>query len=261
MTIAFINSLESEWIKKRRSLASWLVIIGAFFTPAIIVVARFAYPERLQKIYSAHDFWMTHWRNCWESIAIFLLPVGIILAASLITQLEYRNNTWKQLHTTPLSYATIYFSKILVIVAMMVQFFFLFNVGIFLSGFIPPLFFASAPFPSHLPDWKFFWQENLFYFIDCLPMIGLQYLLALQYRNFLVPIGAGFLLWVASIATLKWKYGFAIPYTYTMFNFLKVTAADKIALPSFNFHLLAAGYFVFFVALGYLLYVSKRMKG
>ena len=29
----FIHCFQAEWLKKKRSLASWLVVIGAFFTP------------------------------------------------------------------------------------------------------------------------------------------------------------------------------------------------------------------------------------
>ena len=38
--MAFTDSLGSEWLKTRRSLASQLVIVGAFFTPVIVIGAR-----------------------------------------------------------------------------------------------------------------------------------------------------------------------------------------------------------------------------
>jgi hypothetical protein len=261
MTSAFINSFESEWIKKRRSLASWLVFIGAFFTPTFIVAARVFYPERLARIYSSQTFWIDHWRSCWESIAIFLLPMGIVLATSLITQLEYKNNTWKQVHTLPLRHTTIYFSKLAVIVVMMLQFFLLFNIGIVMSAMIPPLLFGETILPLSYLDVQYFLLENVYYFIDCLPIIALQYLVAINFKNFLVPIGGGFLLWVASIATLSWRYGYALPYSYTMINFLKMAPGKKVVIPDFNFHLMAAGYFGAFVVVGYFLYINKKEKG
>src|SRR6478736_6495527 len=128
MTLSFIHSFQSEWLKKKRSLASWMVIIGGFFTPTIVIIARLVHYDSLSAIYSAPDFWQKHWRTSWESVAIFLLPIGVIMATSLITQLEYKNNTWKQLHTAPLSLTTIFFSKLSVIMVMMLQFFVLFNI-------------------------------------------------------------------------------------------------------------------------------------
>src|SRR5215210_9396961 len=126
----FIGSFQSEWLKKRRSLASWLVIVGAFFTPSIILMSRIKNADKLSALYVSDDFWQKLWHQTWESMAVFLLPIGIILAAGLITQIEYKNNTWKQLHTTPQGFTTIFFAKFLVIFVMLVEVFVLFNIGI-----------------------------------------------------------------------------------------------------------------------------------
>ena len=261
MNYAFINSIESEWIKKRRSLASWLVIIGAAFTPLIVVIARIVYSDGLVKLYSSQSFWFDHWKTCWESVAIFLLPMGIILAASLITQLEYRNNTWKQLHTTPLRYTTIYFSKLTVILVMIIQFLVLFNICILSSALLLPLIFSHVPFPPVQPDFSFFLRETLLFFVDCLPVIALQYVVALHFKNFLIPIGAGILIWITSLGALSWKYSYFIPYTYTIINFMKVADNKRVSLPGFDFHWMASGYFVLIIVVGYLVYVSKGEKG
>ena len=95
MTIPFVLSFQSEWLKTKRSLALWIVIIGGFFTPAIVTVARIIQYKTLPSVYSSDDFWKLLWQNSWESMAIFLLPLGVILTTSLITQIEYKNNTWK----------------------------------------------------------------------------------------------------------------------------------------------------------------------
>jgi hypothetical protein len=115
----FINTFQSEWLKKKRSLASWLVIVGAFFTPSIILMSRIKNADQLSALYVSDDFWQKLWNQTWESMAVFLLPIGIILAAGLITQIEYKNNTWKQLHTTPQRFTTIFFAKFLVILIML----------------------------------------------------------------------------------------------------------------------------------------------
>jgi lantibiotic transport system permease protein len=261
MTAAFINSFQSEWIKKRRSLATWLVVLGSFFTPAIIIVARIIRHKGLPLVYAAPDFWEKHWRNTWESMALFLLPVGVIMATSLVTQLEYKNNTWKQLHTTPLSLTTIYFSKLTVIVAMMLQFFLLFNVGIYVSAILPSLLFSEVPFPAEQINVLFFLKENALYFIDCMPIIALQYLISLRYKNFLVPVGMGFLLWVGSLGSLVWKYGYVIPYTYCMYNYLKTEPVSKAVMPTVNFHLVAIGYTAVILLVGYGLYITNKEKG
>ncbi len=261
MTISFINSLQSEWIKKKRSLASWLVIIGSLFVPLIIIIIRLAYPDKLHAIYGAPDFWERHWRSCWESMALFLLPVGLMLATSLTAQIEYRNNTWKQLHTTPLSLTTIYFSKLSVILLMMLQFFILFNICIYASAIIPWLFISNVPFPTEDIHYMHFLKENARYFIDCLPIVGLQFVISLQYKNFMISIGTGFLLWVGSLGSLVWKYAYIIPYTYCMYNYLKDEHGGKAAIPAINIHILAMAYFGLITLVGFVLYCTKNEKG
>ena len=261
MTFSFVHSFQSEWMKKKRSLASWLVIAGGFFTPGIIIVARLVHYNKLSVIYSDPEFWLKLWRNSWESMAIFLLPVGVIMATSLITQLEYKNNAWKQLHTLPLSLTTIFFSKLLVIVVMMIQFFILFNIGIYLSAIVPYLLVPGVSFPAASIPFAFFAKENALFFIDCLPIIALQYLMSLKFKNFLVPMGAGFLLWIMALGSLVWRYGYTIPYTYVMFNYLKGESVSKTAKPAMDIHLLAIGYFVVITIVSYVLYISKKEKG
>ncbi len=84
----YVHSFQSEWLKRRRSLASWLVVCGAFFTPLVITTAKIVRHSALAAASSSPVYWETLWKSSWESMAIFLLPLGAILASSLITQLE-----------------------------------------------------------------------------------------------------------------------------------------------------------------------------
>lgn len=261
MIIPFIHSFQSELLKTKRSLALWIVIIGGFFTPTIVMVARIIQYKTLPSVYSSNDFWKLLWQSSWESMAIFLLPLGVILTTSLITQLEFKNNTWKQLHTLPLSLTTIFFSKLAVVIVIMLTFFVLFNIGIYLSALVPYLIIVGVPYPKAPIPYESFLVQNLYYFLDCLPIIALQYLISLKYKNFLVPIGTGFIFWVGALASLSWKYGFIIPYTYCMFTYLKGGVVNKAVIPTMNIHLLACAYFVGFTIVSYLLYVSKKEKG
>jgi hypothetical protein len=191
MTADFLHAFQSEWLKTKRSLASWLVIVGAFFTPAIVIVARLLNPARLPRLYAADDFWMLLWKNSWESMAIFFLPMAAILATSVVTQIEYKNNTWKQVLTLPLSPAVVFFSKLAIVLLILVQFFVLFNLGMYLSALAPYLIARNAPYPRAPLPWRYFVTQNLWYFVDCLPIVAAQYLLSLRFKNFLVPVGCG----------------------------------------------------------------------
>jgi len=256
----YLYSLESEWIKTRRSTASWLVIAGGFFIPLIVISMRLLKPASLASVYKAADFWERTFVQNWQVMAFFLLPMGIILAASLITQLEYRNNTWKQLHTTPQKFSTVFFAKLSVIILMMLQFFVFFNIGIYLSAAVPAWIYRDISLPANSFPYLFFLQKNAIFFVDCLPIIAIQYLVGLQFKNFLVPLGVGIGLLVAASFAVSWEYGYMVPYTYSLFNFFEMSSGKQGIYPAVNFHLVAAGYFVTCTIASYILYINKKDK-
>lgn len=258
----FINSFQSEWLKKKRSLASWLVIVGAFFTPSIVLLARIKNADKLSALYVADDFWLKLWTQAWESMAAFLLPIGIILAVSLITQIEYKNNTWKQLHATPQWFLTIFAAKFLVIVIMLAEVFVLFNIGIYLSAVIPSILFRNLPYPAAPIPYLVFLKANLNFFLDCLPILALQYLISLQFKNFLVPVGAGFVIWFLGVGLLAWEYSYLFPYVHSTLDFLiSSNQFGNRKIPPLNIQFLALTYFALFSIMSYVLYVKKKEKG
>lgn len=261
MTISFINSFQSEWLKKKRSLTSWLVLVGAFFTPSIIFLARIKNANKLSALYASNDFWIKSWHQAWESMSILVLPVGIILAVGLITQLEYKNNAWKQLHTTPQCFLTIFFAKFLVMLFMLVEVFLLFNIGLYLSAVVPAWLFSSLSYPTAAIPYSFFFYENIKFFVDCLPVLAFQYLISLQFKNFLVPLGTGFVIWFLSIGITSWSYSFIFPYSHAPLHFLISSGHRTNQDIPVNIHLAAIIYFAAFMTAGYFLYAMKKEKG
>ncbi len=260
MSTSFFHSFQSEWLKTRHSLASWLVILGSFFIPVIMISVRIIYANRLPKDSISPDFWEKLFSNCWQTMALLLLPMGIILAASLIAQLEFRNNTWKQLHTTPQYLTTIFAAKFVVILMMLVQLFLLFNIGIYLSGILPHLLLGVA-LPQEAFPFQLFLKKNAYFFVDCLPIVALQYLISLQFKNFLVPLSIGIAMMLASLIAVEWQYGYFLPYTYCPLNFFTLRSTETTINKNIDIHGWALGYFVLFTVASYILYVTQKEKG
>jgi len=251
--MSFIYSFQSEWLKKKHSAAAALVWLGAFLIPVILVLIRLKNFKTLAAVNASTGVWDWLYKLGWQFMATFLLPLGVMLATSLITQIEYRNNTWKQALAAPQNISTLFFSKLSIILVMLLQFFILYNIGIYLAGVLPALF-KGVPYPhAAFPYYKYL-TGSAWFFIDCLPIVGLQYLISLQFRNFLVPLGVGIGLYVASMVAVQWEYGYTIPYSYSTLEFFK----DKSPNP--HIHLWAIMYFILFIGTSYILFSLKKDK-
>lgn len=258
----FIRSFQSEWLKKKRSLATWLIVAGAFFTPSIILMSRIKSGNKLSELYASEDFWQRLWNQTWESMAVFLLPFGIILATALIVQIEYKNNAWKQLHTTPQRFATIFSAKFLVLLIMLVEVFVLFNAAMYLSAVLPAMLFDNLPYPTAPIPYSYFLNANFNFFLDCLPILALQFLISLQFKNFLVPVGAGFIIWFLGVGMLAWDFSYVLPYNHGTIDYLISSHQFKNrSVPPINIQFLAIIYFVVITVASYILYAAKNEKG
>jgi hypothetical protein len=255
------SSVRSEWLKQRRSAGLWLVVGAGFFIPALIIAVRLLRPAGLPAVYASADFWERLWTQSWESMSIFILPLVAMLCASLVTQLEYRNNTWKQVHASPQPFAAIYLSKLLMILVLVGGLLMCFNAGMFLAAIIPALVIPNVDWPAAPIPVAAFLKRNANYFVDALPIVALQYLLALRIRNFMVPLGIGMAIWILALGALVWDYNYLVPYSYAAIDYtwtVKSKVRHALPAPAFVF---ALGYFVVFTVAGYWIYATRSDKG
>ena len=248
----FIYSLQSELLKTKRSAASWLCIIGGFFVPTIHLIYFLVKKLTINNKESIGHNWEKYFGDLMHNMEGFLLPMGVILASSLITQMEFKNNTWKQLHTTPQSYTTIFLAKFSVILIMLFKYFLYFNIGILLSGAIPCLIFESLP-NEDFPFWILL-NANSKIFILCLPIVAIQYLISLHFKNFLVPVGIGLVGLIGTMIGGSWEYIFISPYSYTAMDFMHATTP-------FDLKIRAIICFCIIMMISYILYIRKKEKG
>lgn len=257
MSTLLLPAISAEWIKRRRTFSHWMVIAGGFFIPSIICIVLLCYPDKYQSLQQSGHFWEHFIRKAWNMFSFFFLPMGVVLAVSLITQLEFRSNTWKQLQATPASYPTIFFSKLIVLLLMLLQLFLLFNAGLLIAAFLPPLFYTDLSFPWYPLPVQYLVATNLHYYLFCIPLLLLQYLISLQSRNFLIPIGTGLALVVFGMFVLSWRYAYLIPPAYTALYYIR-SGQEPILLK--NLYLYSFIYSILFLSSGYLLFIWKKDK-
>jgi lantibiotic transport system permease protein len=104
-------------------------------------------------------------------------------------------------------------------------------------------------------------KENALYFVDCLPIVGAQYLMALRSNNVLVPIGIGFMAWVGALAAVSSQFAIWWPYGYTIIHYVRDKPKGAHLAAYTQLHSLAAIAFVLLTVISYVLFVTKNEKG
>ncbi len=252
--MTMIASIQSEWMKRKRSAATYLTIAGGLFIPIIMLIVRLSKPSQTLLANSSDNAWDKVFNQSWQFMSMLLLPIGITLAVSLIVQIEYRNNAWKQVLTSPQSLTNVFVSKLAVILFMLVQFFIVFNLGIYLTGVLPAILMQDIPMPLQAYPFKDILYKNLTFFIYCLPIVSLQFLLSIHIKNFVLPLSIGLALMIASIISISWQYGYVFPYSYSAYQYLLL---DNKINPNVNLFKWSLSYTIFFTALNYLLFTYR----
>jgi lantibiotic transport system permease protein len=253
--IKFVNSLSSEMMKIKGSALLWLTILGTLIIPLGFIVHDLSNGIHLNKLTSGPEDWMMLYGKVIEPFIMFVLPMGIILICSLIAQVEYKNNNWKQVHTTPQRFTTIFFAKYSVLFLLAVLVFFLLIVGIVLQGVIPTLI-LDATIPKQSFPFGLLLIELVKCFIVILPIIALQYLVSLTFKNFLLSIGIGLAFFVGTILLIRTKMGLLSPFSYVIYYI-------NGKMPDLHHRMYAQALVIFglLTVLNYTVYITKRLKG
>jgi hypothetical protein len=256
--MTFLIAARTELIKTRRSSAFWLSVLGAAFMPVIFFLMYTLKPKSFIPAL-AGDPWTGHFLRGWQSLAPFLLPMFVILSCSLITQIEYKNNTWKQVFASPQSIGAIFFSKFLAIHIMILFCFLLFNFFMIISALAVNVINKGYSFTHHAIDWLTLVKWSFKTYVSVLGICALQYWLSLRFKNFIVPIAIGLALLIASLALLQWEHIYKIPYAAPILTFMSIRNKSGELLQNHEWN--AIGYFVCFTALAFLDLLNRKERG
>lgn len=258
--MSFAIAIQSEVLKTKRSASFWLSIVGAALVPTIFCLAYFFEPGGAVKDLRP-DPWGIHFRFGWQAMNAFLFPMYIILICTLIPQIEFKNNTWKQVFASPQSLAQIYFSKFLTIQMMIFFFFVLFNLFMILSGVLSNLLNNQYNFLSEPINWQSLLHLNLKTYTSILGISAIQFCLSLRFKNFIAPVGVGLALLVGAIIALnyQWTHIYKLPFAHPILTLMSITKPNRPFLE--NHELNSIGYFFFFLAVGFFDMKFKKEKG
>lgn len=258
--MSFAIATRAELLKTKRTASVWLTVLGAGFIPALFLAAYLLKPQATAA--QLHQTpWEEHFMFGWHALSSFLFPMYIILICSLIPQIEYKNNTWKQVFAAPQSAATIFFSKFFIIHIMILSFIVLFNMFMISTGVVANLVHSEFNFMEHAVPWRSLLKLNCKTYISILGISALQYVLSLRLKNFIAPIGIGLGLVVGSLIALQlhWEHIFKMPYAHPALTLGYIKGLHRPFLENHEWNALVC--FVLFMLVGFLDLKLRKEKG
>ena len=258
--MSYITSLRTELLKTKRSAAFWICLLGSGFIPAIFTLMYSLRPDKFANNLKIRP-WELHFTQSWQAFSAFLLPLFVIIVCSMIVQIEYKNNTWKQVFVTPQSYSSIFFSKLDTILLMVLFLFVMFNVFMILGALLANIIHKEYTFLHSSLDIGVLLKMNLKSFVSLLGIIAIQYWLSLRIKNFIVPISIGLALLITSMIIQQWEHIYKVPYAFPFITFMSIASGGLKGKLFLNHELNSIGYFVFFTALAFLDMKYRKERG
>lgn len=206
-------SLRSEILKSKRTASFYSTIIAAGVVPFILLLDMTVdgiSPENSKTIFN--QMFIEGFRI--SSFAIF--PMFVILIGTLMPQIEFRNNTWKQVFASPQTKSNVYIAKFLNIHLLMLLFLvanhlFMFFVAVIMHFVQPSLHILSQPLDGYN-----ILVNVVNIYIAILALGTIQFWLGLRFKNFIVPVAIGLACWFAgSMMAMESKSSFAVYFPYS----------------------------------------------
>lgn len=254
----FMTTLQGELIKIKRSSLPYFTFLAAAFTPVVMLFDNLdgTPSEDLRKEGPLFGFYV----EGFQFIAIMFLPLFIVLVSTLLLQIEHKNNTWKQVLASPQPLYNLLLSKFLVVQGLVILMLVVFNLFMIVVAACIDLAYPDYKLLSYLDNFSDVFIPNAKIYIASLGMNAIQFWLALRFRNFVVPLAIGLMLWLICPIAL-----FEMNWVDTMSKFpyaLSIIVVVKNLKPM---HLwvqwLSLGYMMIFLVIAYLDFDRKKMKG
>lgn len=146
-----------------------------------------------------------------------LLPMLVVFIAYSVNSIEHKADTWKTLFSLPISKLSVYSAKyfyafFLIFLCLLLFVVFTVSFGNFLGVLKPQLKFSEYNILGILS------QLYFKFFLSSLGILSIQFLLSLLFRDFLKPMGIGFIGIITGdiLVGNNWQYAYLFPYSHPM---------------------------------------------
>src|ERR1700733_14683369 len=193
----FILSFRSEFYKTRKTMAFWSAIILPLLLCLLLFVGFLNGGPNAAKT-PGFMLWLEFAGAILAIMGSLILPMLIVFIAYSVNNIEHKADTWKTLFSLPISKLSVFGAKYFYaffLVFLCLTLFVLFTLGFgnLVGTLKPELKFNEYNAASILT--KIYFKL----FLSSLGILSIQFLLSLLFRDFLKPMGIGFICTVTGV--------------------------------------------------------------
>ena len=266
----FILSFRSEFYKTRKTAAFWSPILLPLLLCLLIFVGFYGKSAQMANE-PGFMLWLQFSGSILGIMGSLILPMLIVFIAYSVNSIEHKADTWKTLFSLPINKFSIYAAKYfyaLSLVFLCLLLFVLFTLGFgnLLSILKPGLKFNEYSVFDTLTG------VYIKLFLASLAILSIQFILSLLLRDFLKPMGIGFVATIMGVILVgtKWKYNYLFPYSYPMLAIqsLERNSHNSFAgpVPQISINIITKETFISLIiaviifTLGYIIVLRKSIK-
>jgi hypothetical protein len=171
--------------------------------------------------------WITFAAIILAVMGSLILPMLVVFIAYSVNNIEHKADTWKTLFSLPISKLSVYAAKyfyafFLILLCLMLFVLFTIGFGNLLGEIRPQLKFYDYSIAGLLL------KLYLKLFLSSLGILSIQFLLSLLFRDFLKPMGIGFIAIITGdiLAGNNWQYAWLFPYSHPMITIKTITEGN-----------------------------------
>jgi lantibiotic transport system permease protein len=253
--MSLLISFRSELQKTKRTSSGYLCLLGAGVLP-LMQMADFFFDDGAKAI--AKDPWNLYLLRGFEVVTIMILPLYVVLLCTLIPQIEYRNNTWKQVLTSPQLKREIFTAKFLNIQLLILSFLLLYNILLLLTALAAALSASSVDFFKYDVDWIALLTVNAKAYVATFAISTIQFWLGLRFRNFITSLAIGFGMWIIAgmiLFEFRLTSAWLFPYSFPL-----VTVLPKFEYLGTTIPWISLGYGIIFLLLAFFDFKRKTIR-
>ncbi|MCP4546268.1 MAG: ABC transporter permease subunit [bacterium] len=208
------RSFGAEVLKLKGTLALWGTLLGPLFLAGMNFLIYFIHEELL--IEGGGNPWAVLFGNTFNIWAMMFLPLLMTVIVYLVCNVEHRASAWKHVYALPLPRWSVYITKYLILVFLL----FLANGTLvllqYLTAFLLWKIYPAIAFADFAYD-ALIMMSFLKVTLASLGMLTIQFVISINVRNFVLPLGLGIFSIIASLFLMRWEHIDLFPYAYAFF--------------------------------------------